>query len=96
MGQAFEPASSAGFPARNPATDEHLSYSVEATGKSPQLAGWKACPTFFHSSPGPLAVNASNVYSKLAGSINRRTAATRSTGKPAIRPCSRINVSSGA
>jgi hypothetical protein len=49
-GQAFEPASSAGFPARDPATDKHLSHSVEATGKSPQLAGWKACPTFFHSS----------------------------------------------
>ena len=45
---------------------------------------------------GPLAVKARDVYSKLAGSTIRRTAATRSTGKPPIRPCSRINVSSEA
>ena len=34
--------------------------------------------------------------SKLTGSRIRRTAATRSTGKPALLPCSRINSSWGA
>ena len=51
MGAGFRACQFSGLSSPRLSDGQASSHSVEATGKSPQLAGWKACPTFFHSSP---------------------------------------------
>jgi ribulose-bisphosphate carboxylase large chain len=63
VGQAFQPAGSPGFPAR---------CSELATGKSPEPAGWKACPTVETGAP-ILPVVSSGQWGGQACETYRRT-----------------------